>query len=151
MKELERDRIKKILETCLEGAGKYLQTIWRMNQRQAAAAEGKPRLLVVVLGTSNQRNEVLLTSKNLRKSTDWRDVWVTPDLTKAQEAREKDKWRQVQRLNNELDEAGDNSGKRWRLAGKPWDPKNLVLAPDRRPAHKRQAELNGIEPTREEA
>ena len=52
--------------------------------RVGKVMEGKPRLLIVTLATPGVKGDILRLAPQLRNSNAWGNIYITPDLTKAE-------------------------------------------------------------------
>jgi hypothetical protein len=97
--EADVDEVIKLFEDGLKmDYSRHVDKIMRIGRR---VTENKLRPLKIILKSLDSRKEILVRAKNLKEIDTYSKVFITPDLTRKQQERDKELRSQLRRIRDE--------------------------------------------------
>ena len=109
--EEEKEDDVEIVKRIAEEVGVEVKGTVEVKFRAGAKTQGRKRPLIVKLSDEGMREAILKKAYLLGRKAGWKDVYVSPDLTKKQREEGKKKERELKEERDRLNDQAKNDGK----------------------------------------
>ena len=111
----EKAEDAKIMERIAAEIGVEVKGSVEVKFRAGAKTQGKKRPLIVKMTDEGTREAILQKAYLLGRKTGWKDVFVSPDLTKKQRDEGRKKEKELKEERDRLNDAAKNEGRVFRI------------------------------------